>query len=364
MKKESKYPRLIKGFNHWIVFFLLAAFVITCCMMLFVSVLSKSLDITFTSQHLSVAAKLTFINVIFISLLFTALDSLRRWLTVNRPVKKILDAVNKITKGDFSVRIKPVNPLFTDDGFNQIIAGFNKMAEELSGTETFRTDFIANVSHELKTPLSVMQNYGTLLQQPGLSDDKRLEYAKGITDASRRLANLITNILKLNKLENQQIFPTFEEYDLSEQLCECLLQFENEWDKKNINIETDVSDGVKIYSDRELLSLVWNNLFSNAIKFTDEGGTVSVNLKKTDNQIIAQVKDTGCGMTREVGEHIFEKFYQGDTSHATKGNGLGLALVKRVVDIVKGEIRVQSVYGEGSTFTVEIGGITNETPKE
>lgn len=357
MKKHSQWS---KGIRHWIVFFLLVAFVITCCLLLFVSVLSSSLDITFTKEHISKAAKLTFINVLFISFLFTVLDIIRRWHTVNRPVNKILSAAQKITKGDFSVRVEPVNTPFADEGFNKIIECFNKMAEELSGTETLRTDFIANVSHELKTPLAVMQNYGTMLQQPGLSEEKRLEYSKGITDASRRLSDLITNILKLNKLENQQIFPNFEEYNLSEQLCECLLQFENEWEKKNINIETDIEDEVKICSDRELLSLVWNNLFSNAMKFTNEGGTVSASLKRNGDSIIVKVEDTGCGMTPEVGAHIFEKFYQGDTSHSTRGNGLGLALVKRVIDIMHGEIRVESVVGKGSSFAVEFKEVSDE----
>lgn len=353
MNRKTRYSRVIKGLHNWIIFFVLFSFVITCCLMLFISVLSNSLGIVFSEENLSDAAKLTFINVIFISLLFTVFDSLRRWFMVNRPVNKILDAAKKITKGDFSARIQPVNTLFADDGFNKIIECFNKMAEELSGIETLRADFIANVSHELKTPLAVMQNYGTMLQQPVLSDEKRLEYSKGITEAARRLSNLITNILKLNKLENQQMFPSVKEYNLSEQICESLLQFENEWEKKKITIKTDIEDGVKIRSDEELLSLVWNNLFSNAMKFTGENGTVSVSLESKGDVAVINVKDTGCGMTPEVGAHIFEKFYQGDTSHSEKGNGLGLALVKRVVDIMHGEIRVESVLGKGSSFTVE-----------
>ena len=154
--------------------------------------------------------------------------------------------------------------------------------------------------------------------------------------------------------QNQQIFPQPQEFDLGEQLCECLLGFEDAWEKKNLEIETDIQDDVRIKSDSELLSLVWNNLISNAVKFTPEGGTVSVTLKADGKKVFVSVRDTGCGMTAETGKHIFEKFYQGDTSHATQGNGLGLALVKRVVDILGGEIAVQSVYGQGSTFTVSI----------
>ena len=240
------------------------------------------------------------------------------------------------------------------EGFNQIGMAINAMAKELSGTETLRTDFIANVSHELKTPLAVMGNYATMLQRPGITEDEKNEYAKAISEAARKLAQLITNILKLNKLENQQIFPQPKEFDLSEQLCECLLGFEDAWEAKNLEIETDIQDDVRIKSDPELLNLVWNNLISNAVKFTPDGGTIGLSLKTEGSHVIVQVRDTGCGMKPEVGQHIFEKFYQGDTSHATQGNGLGLALVKRVVDILCGEIGVQSVYGLGSTFTVRI----------
>ena len=354
MKKEMKISRLFLVLNHYIVFFLLVAFVISCCMMLFVSTLSRTLEFTLTEEHLKTAAMLTFGNVVLLSLLFTVIDIVRRKFTISRPVKKITAAAGKIMQGDFSVRIKPVRGILGADSFNSIIDCFNKMAEELSGTETLRTDFVANVSHELKTPLAVMQNYGTMLQQPNLSEERRIEYSRAITDASRRLANLITNILKLNKLENQQIFPSVQNYDLSEQLCKCLLQFENVWERKNIDIDIDIAEGVSIQADSELLSIVWNNLFSNAFKFTESGGVVSVTLTEDEKFIIVKVSDTGCGMKPEVGSHIFEKFYQGDTSHSTQGNGLGLALVKRVVDIMQGEISVESVVGKGTVFTVRI----------
>ena len=227
------------------------------------------------------------------------------------------------------------------------------MAKELSGVEALRNDFIANVSHEMKTPLAVMQNYGTLLQAPDLEEEKRIEYAKGVTNSVRRLADMMTNILKLNRLENQQIYPETKEYDLGEQLCECLLNYEAVWEKKDIEIDTGIAESVVVNADSELLSLVWNNLFSNAFKFTPKGGKVTVILEADRDYAVVRVSDTGCGMTPEVGAHIFDKFYQGDTSHASQGNGLGLALVKRVVDIMHGEIGVESVLGEGSTFTVK-----------
>ncbi|MBQ7981209.1 MAG: HAMP domain-containing histidine kinase, partial [Oscillospiraceae bacterium] len=310
------FRRLLYIFNSWCIFFLMAAFVVTCCTMLFVTTLSETLNILFTEENIASAAKLTFGNVLLISLLFTVIDALRRKVMVDRPTKKIVSAGEKITDGDFSVRIEPFSNTHAYESFNSIIDCFNKMAEELGSVEALRTDFIANVSHELKTPLAVMQNYGTMLQSPDLSDEKRIEYAKGITDNSRRLASLITNILKLNKLENQQIFPVAERFDLSEQLCQSLLQFEEIWERKGIDIETDIEDEIYINSDSELLGLVWNNLLSNAFKFTENGGTVSVALTADEDFATVKISDTGCGISAETGAHIFEKFYQGDTSHA------------------------------------------------
>jgi len=345
--------KISRGIYNYLMFFLLVAFLVSCSTMLFVSILADTLQLELTAANLGVAAKLTFGNVIILSILFTAIDGIRRKLTTEKITKHIAEAAKKVVQGDFSVRIEPVSRFGADEKFNEIIDCFNTMTEELAGVETLRTDFIANVSHEMKTPLAVMQNYGTLLQTPDLDEKKRMEYAKGVTDASRRLADMMTNILKLNRLEKQQIYPKTEEYDLGEQLCECLLAYETVWEKKNIEIETAIEESVKISADAELLSLVWNNLFSNAFKFTPEGGTVSVTLETDEEYAIVHVKDTGCGMTAEVGAHIFEKFYQGDTSHATQGNGLGLALVKRVVDIMQGEIGVESAPGLGSTFTVK-----------
>ena len=352
MRKADIGHKIARGVYNYFAFFILVAFLVSCSTMLFVSTLRDTLNLQLTRENLDAAAKLTFGNVIFLSVLFTIIDAIRRKLTTEKITKHIAKAAQKVVQGDFSVRIEPVSILGADEKFNEIINCFNTMTEELGSVEMLRTDFIANVSHEMKTPLSVMQNYGTLLQMPDLTEEKRIEYARGVSQGARRLADMMTNILKLNKLEKQQIYPKTEKYDLGEQLCECLLQFENVWEEKNIEIETEIAEDVKVSTDGELLSLVWNNLFSNAFKFTPEGGKVTLVLEASEHHAVVKVKDTGCGMSQEVGAHIFEKFYQGDTSHATQGNGLGLALVKRVVDILQGEISVESALGKGSTFVV------------
>lgn len=361
MKKKITAYDVIRWLYRYLVFFSLVAFVITCCMLLFVNTLTDSLGVTLTDENTGTAAKLTLVNVIILSLLFTVIDTVRRNIAVKRPIRCITEAADRIMQGDFSVRIKQRRMLAADDGFDEIISCFNKLAKELGGVEALRTDFIADVSHEMKTPLAVIQSYGTLLQMPELTDEERLKYAKGITASSRRMAEMITNILKLNRLENQQIYPNITEFDLGEQLCECLLQYESVWEASEIGIETDIGEGVTVSADSELLGLVWSNLFSNAFKFTPAGGHVFVGMTADEEYAVVKVGDTGCGMTAEVGSRIFEKFYQGDSSHTTEGNGLGLALVKRATDILNGEISVESAVGEGTVFTVKIRRSRHET---
>jgi len=346
--------KILAGIIKFVVFFVLIAFVVTCSFLLFFHFMD------YTEEQIRASAPITLGNVVFITLIFWVCDTVRTHITVDRPINRITEGLQKITAGRFDTVIEPIEYLSDENGYNVIISEINRMSAELAGVETLRTDFISNVSHEMKTPLAVMQNYAALLKSPQLAEADRLEYAQSISDASKRLAALITNILKLNKLENQQIFPESKPYDLSEQICGCLLEFESQWEKKNIEIDTDIDDDIIISADSELMSLVWSNLFSNALKFTDEGGKVSVSAKKINGAVTVAVSDTGCGMDADTGKHIFEKFYQGDTSHAVRGNGLGLALVKRVIDITGSEITVASEVGRGSTFTIKIPENANE----
>lgn len=344
--------RFLISLQRYFGFFLFMGVILTINMLLFFRMLTEELPISLGQEQVVMAAKLTFTNILFLSLLCTVVDIWRRHRMLDRPVKKIVDAAERIMEGNLDIRIEKERTLDPDDGFNRIIDYWNRMTKELSGMETLRTDFIANVSHELKTPLAVIQNYATMLAQPELSEEQRREYAGIIAEATRRMASMITNILKLNKLENQQIYPSAQTYDLGEQLCECLLAFEDLWEQKGLDICTDIQEDVMVTADPELLALAWNNLFSNAVKFTEPGGRISLVLKAEEERISVQVADTGCGISPEAGRHIFEKFYQGDTSHAARGNGLGLALVKRVVDIAGGTIQVESEVGKGSCFTV------------
>lgn len=283
--------------------------------------------------------------------LFTRREIRRNY---EEPLLKLREATEKVANGDFSVYVPPLHIPGQLDYLDAMILDFNKMVEELGSIETLKTDFVSNVSHEIKTPLAVIHNNAALLDRPGLSDDQRREYTENIRHATKRLSNLVVNMLKLNRLEKQVIHPVPTPYDLSAQLCSCALQFEDLWDKKDIEFEADIEDRAMIQADEGLLELVWTNLLSNAIKFTPAGGTVTVTQTSTPEHITVCVADTGCGMAERTKKRIFEKFYQGDSSHATEGNGLGLALAQRVLQLSEGTITVKSAPGQGSAFTVTL----------
>ena len=299
-----------------------------------------------------------FAVVLFLSLVCTAIDAVRRKVMVEKPVGKILKATDAIAGGDFSVRLEVSHPYGRYDEFDCIMENLNRMAAELSKTELLHSDFVSNVSHELKTPLAVIRNYASALK--GESDgEKREKYAQALIDASGRLTALVVNVLKLSKLENRELPPEKSVVRLDGMLEEAVLAFETEIEKKGLDVECDLED-TEILSAPDYLEIVWNNLLSNAVKFTEPGGKISVSLKKSGERAIVRVADTGCGISPDTGEHIFEKFYQGDTSHAGEGNGLGLALVKRVIDVLGGEISVESEVGKGSAFTVTLYGVKAE----
>lgn len=274
--------------------------------------------------------------------------------TYERPMQEFAKATAQVARGDFSVYVAPLHTGDRLDYLDVMFMDFNKMVEELGSIETLKTDFFSNVSHEIKTPLALIHNHAELLQREGLTEKQRGESAQTILHATRRLSNLVVNMLKLNKLENQAIQPAPKRFDLCAQLSEYALQFESSWEKKEIEFEADMEDWAYIEGDEELLALVWTNLISNAIKFTPSGGKVTLGQTSDGESVTVTVADTGCGMAPETVKHIFDKFYQGDTSHSTEGNGLGLALVRRILELSDGTITVKSTPGQGSAFTVRL----------
>lgn len=291
---------------------------------------------------------------ILISGIITVLIRFNSIKLYEKPMKKFAKATNKVSLGDFTVYVEPIHSPEKYDYLDFMILDFNKMVEELGSVETLKTDFLSNVSHEIKTPLAIIQNYAELLKDDYLSFEKQSEYSQIIYDSTRRLSNLITNILKINKLEKQRIDCHYERYDVCEQVCNCILAYEDLWEKKNLELDVELEEKRYVDLDQELLELVWNNLLSNAIKFSEENGKIRIRQYVAEDSCIVEISDCGCGMSEKTMKHIFDKFYQGDTSHAIQGNGLGLALVSKILPLLNGSISVRSTIGKGSTFTINL----------
>ncbi len=272
----------------------------------------------------------------------------------SKHLQKISEATRNVAKGDFSVKIELDETLKDNSYINIMFRDFNTMVEELNSIEALKDDFIANVSHEIKTPLSVINNYTTALKDNTLSDEKRNEYIEIVIDSTDKLSGLVTNILRLNKIENRKIMPEHKEFDLCRQLSDCALDFEEVWEEKEIEFFVEMEDRVIVNENFAFLDIIWHNLLSNAFKFTENGGKVSLIQTSDDEFIEVRIKDTGCGFNEETKSHIFDKFYQGDTSHAEEGNGLGLALVQKIAERNGYEIIVESEVGKGTEFVVKI----------
>lgn len=294
------------------------------------------------------------LDIIILSIIFTIGEAIVSYYAIRQSAKEFSRASKKVVHGDYTAQIDIDKLSVGSLEFIDIANNFNQMVKELGKIDSISNDFISNVSHEIKSPLSVIQSYAMILQNPNISTEEKKEYVEKILLSTKQLSTLVSNILKLNKMENEQIDPKKVQYNLSSQLVQCLLDLEDSWEEKNLRLDIQVEDDKYISSDPELLNLVWMNLFSNAIKFTPEGGIIGVQLEDFSDRVEVSVFDNGCGMNEETKNHIFEKFYQGDTSHSGIGNGLGLALVKRIIDITDSKIQVESTLNLGTVFKVTL----------
>lgn len=275
-------------------------------------------------------------------------------INYSKHLQKISEATRKVAKGDFSVEIELDETLKENSYINIMFRDFNTMVAELNSIESLKDDFISNVSHEIKTPLSIINNYTTALKDKDLPEKIREEYIETVIESTDKLSDLVTNILRHSKIENRKILPEKREYDLCRQLSDCLLSFENVWEEKGIELVVQMEDRVIVNETFAFLDIIWHNLLSNAFKFTEKGGKVSLIQTSTDEFIEVRIKDTGCGIDEETKTHIFDKFYQGDTSHAEEGNGLGLALVQKIAERNGYEITIESEVNKGTEFIVKI----------
>ena len=268
------------------------------------------------------------------------------------PIKKLRGAMDKVAEGNFSVRLEEKS---SSKEIMEIYTGFNLMAHELSSTEILQTDFVSNVSHEFKTPINAIEGYSTLLQDSENLNEEQREYINKILLNTHRLSSLVGSILLLSKLENQQIPSHQVEYRLDEQIRQSIVALEPAWEKKDIEFDVEL-DRLSYLGNEPMMRHVWDNLISNAIKFSPNGGTVKIRLVKKLKKLIFTVEDQGPGLTEDAQKHIFDKFYQADESHKQEGNGLGLALVKRILAIEKGQITAENIPEGGCRFTVTICG--------
>lgn len=271
-----------------------------------------------------------------------------------KPLSELVKATRRVTGGDFDVTLEiGWSERHTIKELRELIQNFNEMTEELRNTEMFRNDFISSFSHEFKTPLVSIRGFARQLHEGNLTEEQQREFSKIILDETEYLSVLSQNTLLITNLENKDIITEKTDFSLDEQLRDCMIHLEPQWSAKNIDIEMEL-DEARFFWNRTLLAHVWNNLFDNAVKFTPENGSISVSLKRGNGLIIVKVKDSGCGIPEEALPHIFEKFYQADASHATKGNGLGLPLVKKIVELCGGDVSVSSEFGKGTEFVVEL----------
>lgn len=266
-----------------------------------------------------------------------------------KPIRTLISAIHEVANGNFDVRVSLEGP----DEVQELVVSFNKMAQELGSIETLRTDFINNFSHEFKTPIVSILGFAKLLKKDSLHKEDYDEYVDIIISESQRLAKLSTSVLNLSKVENQKIISEKSNFPLDEQIRRIILLLESKWSKKAININVEL-DSVIINGSEELLQQMWINLLDNAIKFTEQNGEINIKLMDVDDAIVYKISDNGCGMNDETKAHLFDKFYQGDKSHSEEGNGLGLALVKRIVELCDGSIKVKSQLGIGTTFKITI----------
>lgn len=269
-----------------------------------------------------------------------------------KPIRTLINSMDRLAMGDFSTRASVGAVMSLYPPYIGVTRSFNKMAEQLENTELLRSDFINNFSHEFKTPIVSIAGFAKLLRRGNLTQGQREEYLTIIEEESLRLSYMATNVLNLTKIENQTILTDVSEYNLSEQLRSCVLLLERDWVKKDLDIRLDFAEHT-IHANEELLKQVWINLLDNAIKFAPNGHRVQVKISQTDAWLQVTVENTGSEIPQEHQDQIFHKFYQVDASHTTRGNGVGLAIVKRVVQLHGGSVRVESRKGM-TAFTVEL----------
>lgn len=349
MKTREAFERIRKQKNNKFslrvrMTFMVSAEIIVCIMLAYTlsSVINNMI-------HVKIPVLLEIIvPSLIIGLLVTGFMS--KWFF--DPVKKLLSAMEKVADGDFSTRLETKS---SSKEIREIYSGFNLMASELGAIEILQTNFVSNVSHEFKTPINAIEGYSTLLQGDENLSDEQKQYVDKIMFNTKRLSDLVGSILLLSKIENQPIPSNQTTFRLDEQVRQSIVALEPAWSKKDIEFDVEM-DSIEYTGNENMMHHIWDNLIGNAIKFNPECGLICIRLARQNNDVVFTIEDSGPGISVEAKKHIFDKFYQGDSPHKDEGNGLGLALVKKILSVSNGEISVENIDGGGCRFTVVLHG--------
>jgi signal transduction histidine kinase len=327
------------------VFFVMILSILSAGLIAYLLIKIGIMDLEGTASPIRAISIMVYISI-FLGVVIATLLSRRSV----KPIQDMMKATEKVSEGDFSV---VVNGSFVFE-LDTLAGSFNKMVQELKGIETLRSDFVRNFSHEFKTPITSISGFAKLLQAGDASDEEKQEYLNIIVQESERLVHLSTNVLNLSKIESTEIISEKTIYCLDEQIRLAIVMLEPKWSDKNLHVDISLEDEIEILGERNLIHQIWVNLLDNAIKYTNTSGVIKVGLWRSGQKAIFRLEDNGCGMNDETIRHIFDKFFQGDTSHSLAGNGLGLTLVKKITELCEGTIEVQSELGKGSVFIVKL----------
>ena len=328
-----------------LVFLVMLLAILSAGMIAYFLIQAGILDLDGTASPRRIISLMVYISI-FMGVVIATLLSRRSV----KPIRDMMKATEKVAQGDFSVM---VNGSFVFE-LDALATSFNKMVLELKGIETLRYDFVRNFSHEFKTPITSISGFVKLLQAGDVSDEEKQEYLNIIVQESERLVHLSSNVLNLSKIESTEIISERTLYCLDEQIRLAIVMLEPKWSDKNLHVDIRLEDKIEILGEKNLIHQIWVNLIDNAIKFTNTGGVIKVSLWRSGQKAVFCLEDNGCGMNDETIHHIFDKFFQGDTSHSLAGNGLGLTLVKKIIELCEGTIEAQSELGKGSVFIVKL----------
>lgn len=339
IRRKRKKGFILSNINIFFTILVLVEFIFTIAFASFVQWILESV------------LQITIPTTLFLLLVGAFMGSAIAFL-VNRiffePIQKLKDGMNDVSDGDFTVKIDTNSPI---NEVKELYDSFDLMVKELSATEILQSDFMSNVSHEIKTPVNAIEGYAMLLESEEITPEEQQEYVEKILFNTKRLSELVGNVLLLSKIDNQAIPKNEKKFRLDEQIRQSIMQLETKWTEKDIELDVEL-ERTEFIGNATLLIHVWDNLINNAIKFNNHGGTVKLRLSSNADRVTFTIEDNGPGVSEDAIKHIFDKFYQADSSHRQEGNGLGLALVKKIVDLYDGEIKVENLPSVGCRFTV------------